>query len=95
MDETYYIVRAYEAGLFFGQIAARRGNEVDLVNARKLWYWSGACGPEQLAAEGVKNPQACKFTVIVPEMTVLNVCQIIPCSEAARINLETVAVWRS
>lgn len=94
MDERYYIVRSYEAGVFFGQITARTGNEVTMRNVRKLWYWEGACAVEQLAMEGVKAPSACKFTVVVDEITILNVCQFAPCTEAAAANLRSVSEWK-
>lgn len=46
MDQ-YYIVRGDRSGVFFGQVAARNGQEVELRNVRKLWYWDGACAGER------------------------------------------------
>lgn len=89
-----YIVRCNGAGVFYTEIKERRGNEADLVNARRLWYWDGAASLSQLAIEGVSRPQNCKFTVTVPEMTVLNVLEIIPCSEAACACIDEVPEWR-
>lgn len=94
MDQQYYIVRSYKAGVFFGQIRERRGDEVDLVNVRKIWYWSGAAAVEQMAMEGVKNPGECKFTMEVSSMTVLEAVQIIPCTEQATENIRSVAAWK-
>lgn len=53
-----YIVRAKEAGVFFGEIVGLDGNIVDMQNARKLWYWKGACSVEQLAMDG-RNSLRC------------------------------------
>lgn len=92
--EQYFIVRCSSAGVFFGQIKDRRGGEVDMMNVRKIWYWSGAAAVEQLAVDGVKNPGACKITVEVPDMTVLEAIQIIPCSEAATESIRNVALWK-
>ena len=36
------IIRADRAGVFYGEIAERRGSEVDMINVRRLWYWDGA-----------------------------------------------------
>ena len=94
MDNRFYIVRADRAGVFFGHIRERVGSEVTMTNVRRLWYWSGACSLSQLAVDGVKNPNGCKFTVVVPEMTILGVIEIIPVSEAAVKNIEAVKPWK-
>lgn len=93
-DNQKYIIRCDRAGVFFAEIAERRGSEADLVNARRLWYWDGAASLSQLATEGVKAPQNCKFTVTVPSMTVLGVIEIIPCSDAAVRSICGVRVWK-
>ena len=94
MDNRFYIVRADRAGVFFGHIKERLGSEVTMTNVRRLWYWSGACSLSQLAVDGVKNPGECKFTVIVPEMTILGVIEIIPANEAAVKSIEAVKPWK-
>ena len=90
-----YIVRCDRAGVFFAEIAERRGSEADLVNARRLWYWEGAASLSQLAMEGVKKPRSCKFTVTVPSMTVLGVIELIPCSEQAVKSIDGVSEWKA
>ena len=84
MNNTYYIIRADRAGVFFGHIKERRGSEVDMTDVRRLWYWDGACSLSQLAVEGTKNPAECKFTVTVPEMTILGAIEVISCTDADR-----------
>lgn len=88
------IVRSDRAGVFFGTLSAKEGNEVQLTNARKLFYWSGAAAIEQLALDGVNNPKSCQFTVVNSEITIMGVIQINPCTEKAITNLENVAEWR-
>lgn len=95
MNEQYYIIRCDRAGVFFGKIKERRGSEVDLIDVRRIWYWDGAASLSQLAMEGVSKPQNCKFTVTVPEMTVLGVIEIIPCSQNAVDCIKVVAEWRA
>lgn len=45
----YVIVRTYTAGAFAGELESRNGREVVLLNARRIWYWSGAASLSQLA----------------------------------------------
>lgn len=94
MENKYYIIRGDRSGVFFGQIAGRNGQEVELRNVRKLWYWDGACAVEQLAVDGVTNQNQCKFTVVVPEMVVTDAIQILPCSDKATKILGEVKVWK-
>lgn len=92
--ERTYIVRSTNAGVFFGNIKEKNGDEVTLTNCRRLWYWNGAASLSQLAAEGVKRPLDCKFSMTVDEITVLGVCEIIPCSLVADANIKEVPIWR-
>ncbi len=57
----YVIVRTYSAGVFAGYLESYgKDREVNLVNARRLWYWSGAASLSQLAIEGVKRGKQTK-----------------------------------
>lgn len=94
MDNQKFIVRTDRAGVFFCEIKERRGSEADLINARRLWYWSGAASLSQLATEGVTKPGNCKFTVTVDSCTVLGVIEIIPCTEKAVESINNVPVWK-
>lgn len=92
--EQYYIVRADRAGVFFGLIKERNGSEVTMTDVRRIWYWSGAASLSQLSQDGVKKPDSCKFTMTVPEMTILGVIEIIPCTDVAETCIKEVPVWR-
>lgn len=95
MKEQNYIVRADRAGVFFGIIKERIGNEVTMTDVRRIWYWSGAASLSQLAVEGTKNPKDCKFTIYVPEMVILGVIEIIPCTAEAEASINGVPEWRA
>lgn len=95
MNEQFYIIRCKDAGVFFGHVKERSGDEAVLTDVRRIWYWKGAASLSQLATEGVSDPRACKFSVTVPEMTVLGVIEIIPCSEGAVNCIQGVAAWRA
>lgn len=94
MENKKVIIRADRAGVFYGEIKQRDKDEVVMTNVRRLWYWDGAASLSQLATEGVTRPQNCKFTVTVPEMTILGVIEIIPCTDKAIESIESVRVWK-
>ncbi len=94
MFEGKCIVRCDRAGVFFAEVESLKDGVAMLVNARRLWYWDGAASLSQLAQEGVKAPQNCKFTVTVPRMLVCGVIEIIPCTEAAAESINGVRVWK-
>ena len=88
------LVRADRAGVFYGTLAEKEGDEVRLTNCRRLWYWSGAASISQIALEGVKNPGSCNFTVAVSEIVITGVIEIIPATEEAQKSIEAVKVWK-
>ena len=89
-----YIVRTNRAGVFFGEIKHKEGNEVTMTDVRKVWYWDGACAVEELATNGTTCPDNCKLTVTVKEMTVMDAIQIIPCTDKAAKSLDKVKEWK-
>lgn len=91
--KPYVIVRTYSAGVFAGELVARNGREVELSNARRLWYWDGAASLSQLAVDGVSKPQNCKFPVAVPRVLLLEAIEILDVTEKARASIEGVPVW--
>lgn len=95
MNNKYYIVRCDRSGVFFGQITKREGSEVTLTNCQQLWRWDGACSVSQIALEGVKKPNDCKFTVVVDELLVLDAIEILTCTDAAVQNIKSVGIWKS
>jgi len=92
--EKYVIVRTYSAGVFAGYLQSRIGQEVTLTNARRLWYWSGASSLSQLAMEGVKRPDDCKFPVAVDRVELLQAIEILDTTEDARLSIAAVPVWK-
>lgn len=88
------IVRADRAGVFYGTLVKKEGSEVELSNCRRLWYWDGACSISQLAIDGTKKPDNCKFTMSVERINILGVIEIIPCTEKAINSIENVKIWK-
>lgn len=88
------IIRANEAGVFFGTLTAKDGSEVELKDCRRLWYWDGAASLSQLAVDGTVSPDNCRFTKTVSEIIILGVIEIIPCTEKAIKSIESVIEWK-
>lgn len=93
------IIRSYAAGVHYGYLKevedTLSGRVAKLVNTRRIWYWSGAASLSQMALEGVKNSNDCKFSVEIPENEIVNVIEIIPISESALKILNSVPVWKN
>lgn len=89
----YCIVRTYTAGVFAGNIESREGQEVIIKNVRRLWYWDGANSLSDLALNGTKKPDNCKFTVELDEIEVMEAIEIIPCTKQAEKSIKEVKVW--
>lgn len=90
----YVMVRTYSAGVFAGFLKSRKGREVVLTQARRIWYWTGAASLSQLSQEGTSSPVTCKFPCVVPEVTLLEAIEILPVSAKAKTSIEAVPVWR-
>lgn len=88
------VVRGDRSGVFFGEVVSIEGQNVIIKNCRRLWYWEGAASLSQLALEGVKIPEKCKFTVTVEELGIFDCIEIIPATKEAIENIAKVKVWK-
>lgn len=89
-----FLIRCDRAGVFYGEIAERNGNEAVLTNVRNVHGWDGACSLMELALRG---PQVTgghnRWSVTVPQIIVTDVIQIIPVSKEAEAVIEALPVW--
>lgn len=93
MGNSYVIVRTYSAGVFFGTLVRRDGREVELTDARRLWFWSGAASLSELAVRGPSRPKDCKFPAAVPRVVLTEAIEILDVTDEARAAIEAVPVW--
>ena len=93
-SKRYVIVRTYTAGVFAGELVSRKGQEVVLKNARRIWYWSGAASLSQLAMEGTSDPNNCKFPCEVSRVELIQAIEIIDVTEKAKESIKAVPVWK-
>ena len=90
----YVICRTYSAGVFAGNLKSRKGKEVVLTDARRMWYWDGAASLSQLAMSGTSKPENCKFPEPVNEVLLMEAIEIIPCSLIGEKSIKGVLVWK-
>ena len=91
----YVIVRTQSAGVFAGYQKSRSGQEVILLNARRLWMWTGAASLSQLATDGTSSPNTCKFPCEVSSIELLQAVEILQVTEKAKNSIASVSIWKS
>ena len=82
------IIRTYSAGVWFGELEQKAGNEVILKNARRMWKWRAKDGISLSACAlyGVKHDGS---KIVEPVESVwLEAIEIIPCTDKAIESLE-------
>lgn len=91
----FVIVRCNSAGVFAGYLKEedRANQRVELTNARRIWYWKGAASLSQMAMEGVKCPNECRFPIAVDKVDLYEVSEILDTTEKAKSSIEGVPVW--
>ncbi len=89
----YVICRTYSAGVFAGYLESRVGQEVVMRDVRRIWYWKGAASLSQLATDGTSEPKQCKFPCMVDTLTLLNVIEILNCTDKAQESITQVPIW--
>ena len=90
----YVVIRARGAGVHVGYLKEYKNQEAVLLNSRRIWKWVKAATLSQLAMEGVKDPDGCRFAMVLPEIRITEVCEVIPCTELAKDNIEGVPEWK-
>jgi cell division GTPase FtsZ len=82
------IIRTYSAGVHFGTLVEKAGNEVILKNARRLYYWvtaNGGLSLSEVAKFGVKSTSKICTSV---DLIWLEAIEIIPCTKQSIENIE-------
>ncbi|MDP2270906.1 MAG: hypothetical protein Q8K32_09260 [Archangium sp.] len=79
------IVRTYGAGVHVGYLARTDGQEVELLEARRLWSWQGANTLNEVALNGVAKSS--KVAQPLPQARLHSVIETLPVSEKAAPSL--------
>ena len=96
-DNQFHIVRAEKAGVFICRIVLKDGDNYQVTNLRRLYYWSGALDVSTIAKDGVTNPRGCKFSAQLGDSdisTIHHVLEAHPVSEKALEIINSVPVWK-
>lgn len=74
--EDFVLIRTQSAGVHFGTLIERNGQEVHLKNAKRLWSWNGAFSLHEIATKGldIKNS---KISLPVKEIILPTAIEII------------------
>lgn len=82
------IVRTYSAGVWFGTVSQKSGNEVIVTNARRMWRWWAAesISLSAVALHGVLHEKS-KIAEAVPSIW-LEAIELIPASDKAIKSIE-------
>jgi hypothetical protein len=80
--KDYFIVRTKYAGVHFGKLVSRTGEEVVLNESRRIWRWYGANTCSELALHGLDVKKS-RVAEEVSGHLVREVIEMIPCSEEA------------
>jgi len=77
------IIRTYSAGVWFGMLVEKEGNEVILVNARRMWQWFAA-DSISLSGCAIHGINGSKSRIAPPVSSVwLEAIEILECSAIA------------
>lgn len=94
MIGKYCVIRGRYSGVFAGTVKEIKGEQVLVDNVRRIWYWDGAASISQLAVDGTTAPANCKFTVPVEEALIMDVIEIIPCTQQGEESIKAVKEWK-
>ena len=88
MGPRVVIIRTRDAGVHVGELVSHDGVQCVLANAHRIYRWRGANTLNELSLRGAAQD----FTRIserVPRITIVGVCEVLPCSDEAAANLRT------
>jgi hypothetical protein len=89
------LVRTHSAGVHVGELVARKGAEVELTNARRVWRWRGANTLNEMSLKGVDSASESNYTRIsepVKRIELIGVIEVIDVTPAAWASLRS-AGW--
>lgn len=87
------IVRTYSAGVHFGTLRSKDGDEVVLDGARRLWRWRGANTLSEIATKGLDAANSA-IACAVDGHRLKGWIEILPCSAEAAKVIEGATAWK-
>lgn len=91
----YCVIRTYSAGVHIGYVksfAEKHPQHCELINTRRLYSWTNACSLSQVAMDGVGEES--RISVEVPENSLTDAIECIPCSAKAAEFFKSAKEWK-
>ena len=87
----YAVVRSRDQGVMAGYVVSIEGRMVTLRHARQLWRWDSTFVLPDMAENGVRNAENCKFSTPMSEDAVmLEACGVMYCTAKAGESIRAV-----
>jgi len=90
----YKLIRCSNSGVFAGYLKSIVFQTAIILEARRIWYWSGAASLSQLAIDGTTKPNDCKFPEAVSKIQVTDCIEILDVTDKAKKSIDSVKIWR-
>ncbi len=97
-NAPFVIARCRNAGVHAGYMSSRKDGVIQLVGARRLWRWWSKATLSELALEGplkAKENEQRYGAPIKVDLTEADVCEVIYCSDQARIAILAIPEWKN
>jgi hypothetical protein len=91
----FKMFRGDRSGVFVGYLKSLAGKDAIILEARRIWYWTGAASLSQLALEGTNNPANCKFPESVSKIQLTDVIEVLDVTEKAKKSIDSVKIWKA
>lgn len=83
------VVRTTSAGVHCGTLVSRKGQEVALKDARRIWSWSGALSLHEVSARGITGG---KVSVPVKDILLTQAIEVIGATKEAMAKIASYEV---
>jgi hypothetical protein len=92
-EKKFYLIRSYSGGVWYGNIKTLNRDVCVLINARNIWNWEGASCLAQIAKEGIRSGKVSSLIDDPEGVYITQVCNILPMTEKAVNNLNSIEEW--
>lgn len=84
--KPFVVVRTFSAGVHCGVLEARKGKEVTLSDARRIWRWQGANSLHEISLRGVDREYS-RISEPVAQIEITEAIEVLYATPEATDNL--------
>lgn len=81
---AFVLIRTHSAGVHFGILEEKNGQEVRLSNSKRLWSWQGALSLSEIASKGL-NVSGSKISESVEEIILPQAIEVLLVSSKSNL----------